>query len=91
MVQGGGAATRLAVSGFKPEQRGFSVEVIYADHLIKPDIGANIVRGWCDNDAVDMMIAGPNSAVGLATCFVAREKGKVCLGTAVTTSDFTGK
>ncbi|XSC47556.1 ABC transporter substrate-binding protein [Bradyrhizobium sp. RDT10] len=91
MGQGGVAATRLAVADFRPEEKGFPVEIIYADHQNKADVGANIVRGWFDNDGIDMMIAGPNSAVGLATSFVAREKDKVCLGTAVTTSDFTGK
>ncbi len=91
MGPGGVAAANLAVADFKPEEKGFSVEIVYADHLNKPDVGANIVRRWFDVDGVDMMIAGPNSAVGLATSFVAREKDKVCLGTAVTTSDFTGK
>ena len=91
MGPGGVAAARLAVADFKPEQKGFSAEIVYADHANKADVGASIVRRWFDTEGVDMMIAGPNSAVGLATSFVAREKDKVCLGTAVTTSDFTGR
>lgn len=91
MGPGGVAAARLAISDFKPEQKGFSAELVSADHVNKADVGASIVRRWFDTEGVDMMIAGPNSAVGLATSFVAREKDKVCLGTAVTTSDFTGK
>lgn len=91
MGPGGVAAARLAIADFQPETKGFSAEVISADHMNKADIGASIVRRWFDTDGVDMMIAGPNSAVGLATSFIAREKDKVCLGTAVTASDFTGK
>lgn len=91
MGPNGVAAARLAIADFKPETKGFSAEVIFADHANKPDVGAGIVRRWFDSEGVDMMIAGPNSAVGLATSFVAKEKDKVCLGTAVTTSDFTGK
>ena len=91
MGPGGVAAARLAIADFKPEDKGFSAELVSADHVNKADVGASIVRRWFDTEGVDMMIAGPNSAVGLATSFVAREKDKVCLGTAVTTSDFTGK
>lgn len=87
----GVAAARLAIADFKPESKGFMAELVSADHMNKADVGASIVRRWFDNDGVDMMIAGPNSAVGLATSFISREKDKVCLGTAVTTSDFTGK
>lgn len=87
----GVAAVKLAIADFKPETKGFSVELTSADHMNKADVGAGIVRKWFDTDGVDMMIAGPNSAVGLATSFVTKEKDKVCMGTAVTTSDFTGK
>ncbi len=82
---------RQAVTDFAPESRGFNVEIIYADHQNKPDVGGTIVRRWFDSEGVDMMIAGPNSAVGLAASFIAKEKDKVCMGTAVTASEFTGK
>ena len=54
-------------------------------------VGGTIVRKWFDADGVDMVIAGPNSAVGLAVSFVAQEKDKVCMGAAVTASEFAGK
>lgn len=88
---GGVGCTRQAVVDFDPKSRGFNVEVLYADHLNKPDVGANIVRKWYDSDGVDMIIAGPNSAVALAAAFITKEKNKVCMGTSVTTMDFTGK
>ena len=57
----------------------------------RPMSGAAIVRRWLDNEGVDMVIAGPNSSVGLAASFVCKERDKVCLGVAVTSTEFTGK
>ena len=82
---------RQAVIDFLPSERGFGAEIVYADHQNKPDVGSAIVRNWFDTDGVDMVIAGPNSAVGLAVSYIAREKNKVCMGAAVTASEFTGK
>ena len=82
---------RQAVTDFEPASKGFAAEVVFADHQNKPDVGSTIVRDWFDNDGVDMLIAGPNSAVGLAVSHIAREKNKVCMGAAVTASEFTGK
>ncbi len=82
---------RQAVIDFAPQTKGFNAEIVYGDHLNKPDVGGTIVRRWFDSEGVDMMIAGPNSAVGLAASFIAKEKDKVCMGAAVTASDFTGR
>ncbi len=82
---------RQAVIDFDPAARGFGAEVVFGDHQNKPDVGSTIVRNWFDNDGVDMLIAGPNSAVGLAVSHIAREKDKVCMGAAVTASEFTGR
>jgi len=83
--------TKQAVIDFNPGAQGFGVQVIYGDHQNKPDVGSAIVRNWFDAEGVDMLIAGPNSAVGLAVSYIAKQKDKVCMGAAVTASDFTGK
>ena len=82
---------RQAVTDFNPRGRGFEAEIVYGDHQNKPDVGGAIVRNWFDSEGVDMLVAGPNSAVGLAVSFIAKEKNKVCMGAAVTASEFTGK
>ena len=82
---------RQAVIDFAPEKAGFRAEILFGDHQNKADIGATLVRRWIDNDGVDMVIAGPNSAVGLAVSAVAHDKDRVCCGAAVTASEFTGK
>lgn len=82
---------KQAVEEHLARDKSFSVEVVYADHQNKADVGTAIVRRWFDNDGVDMMLAGPNSSVELAASFVCKEKDKACLGVAVTSTDFTGK
>ena len=88
MGPNGVACAEQAIADISP---GFPVEVIFGDHQNKADIGAGIARRWFDTDGVDMLIAGPNSAVGLAVSAIAYEKNKPCLGVAVTATEFTGK
>lgn len=82
---------KQAAEEFAATNSSFKADIIYADHQNKADVGASIVRRWFDTDGVDMVIAGPNSSVGLAASFVCKERDKVCLGVAVTSTEFTGK
>jgi branched-chain amino acid transport system substrate-binding protein len=69
---------------------GQKVEVIFADHQNKPDIGANIARQWYDTDGVDVIADVPTSSVALAVNEVSREKKKLAFFTGPATSDLTG-
>ena len=80
---------RQAVQDFGP--RGFGVEVVFADHQNKPDVGAGIARQWLDRDGVDMIADVPNSAVALAVNEVCRAKDKAYLNTYAGTTDLTGR
>ena len=71
--------------------RGFDVDVIFADHQNKPDLGAGIARQWYDRDGVDMILDVPTSSVGLAVGAVAKEKDKAYLNIGAATADLTGK
>lgn len=92
-IAGPGAveAAKMAVEDFKPESKGFRVEVIAADHQNKPDVGAAIVRGWFDQNVVDVVADVPTSSVALAVSQIARDKNRVFLITSAGTSDLTGK
>ena len=70
--------------------RGFTVEILSADHQNRPDVGSNIVRQWVDRDGVDMVIDVPTSSVGLAVNQVMREKNKAYVNVGSATSDLTG-
>ena len=81
------AAVRQAVAEFAP---GFQVEVIYADHQNKPDVGVSIARQWFDRDGVDCIFDVPTSSVALAVNNVAREKNRLYINTGAATGDLTG-
>ena len=83
----GVACAQQAVAEFG--SRGFTVEVISADHQNRPDVGVNIARQWYDQ-GVDMILDVPTSSVGLAVNNVAREKNKAYINTGSATSDLTG-
>ena len=81
-------ATRTAVQDFG--SRGFTVEVLSADHQNRPDVGVSISRQWLDRDGVDVIVDVPNSAVALAVNGVVRERNKVYLNSTAATVELTG-
>jgi branched-chain amino acid transport system substrate-binding protein len=84
-------AARLAVEELGGKVAGSAVEVVFADHQNKPDVGTSIVRQWFDRDGVDAVLDVGTSSVALAVNEVVREKNKVHLNTGAATSDLTGK
>jgi branched-chain amino acid transport system substrate-binding protein len=89
--QGSVVAARMAVEDFGAAAKNMKVEIIFADHQNKADVGANIARQWYDSDKVDMIADVPNSAVALAVNQITRDKGKAFLVSGAATSDLTGK
>jgi branched-chain amino acid transport system substrate-binding protein len=67
------------------------IEVVFADHQNKPDVGSNIVRQWFDVDQVDAVVDVPTSSVALAVNNITKEKNKVFLVSGAASSDLTGK
>jgi branched-chain amino acid transport system substrate-binding protein len=82
-------ATRMAVEDFGGSVLGRPVEVLSADMQNKPDVASNIVRSWFDREGVDMVTDIPVSSVALAVQAVAREKKKVLMISAATTTELT--
>ena len=88
--QGSLIAAKLAAEDFQKQNPGIKVELLFADHQNKPDIGANIARAWYDNDGIDVIADVPNSAVALAVQQITRDKNKIFLISGGGTSDLTG-
>jgi branched-chain amino acid transport system substrate-binding protein len=88
--QGSVTAAKMAVEDFGkiPDTK---VEVVFADHQNKPDVGSNIARQWFDVDGVDVIVDVPTSSVALAVSQLTKEKNKVFIGSGPGTSDLTGK
>src|SRR6266699_162770 len=89
--QGSVVAARMAVEDFGAEKKGLKVEVIFADHQNKADVGSNVARQWYDTDKVDVIVDVPNSAVALAVNQITRDKGRALLVSGAATADLTGK
>jgi branched-chain amino acid transport system substrate-binding protein len=83
-------AARMAVEDYGGKAAGRKVEVVFADHLNKPDVGSVIARKWLDEDGVSLVIDLPNSAVALAVNEIVRQKNKVLIGSGAGTSELTG-
>jgi branched-chain amino acid transport system substrate-binding protein len=90
--QGSVWAARKAVEDFcKSTKCHDRIEVIFADHQNKPDIGSNTARQWYDVDNVDVVVDVPTSSVALAVNNITKEKNKVFLNSGAATADLTGK
>ena len=84
-------AAKQAVEDFHPEQHGFKVEILSADHQQKPDVGVAVARQWFDREGVDAVADLNNSAIALAVAGIVNQKNKVQLTTGAASSDLTGK
>jgi branched-chain amino acid transport system substrate-binding protein len=81
---------KLAVEDFGAAAKGMKVEIVYADHQNKADIGSRLARSWFDVDKVDVIVEGGSSAVALAVSEATRQRNKVMLASGAATSDLTG-
>lgn len=84
------AATRMAVEDNGGMAGGRAIEVVFADHQNKPDVGMGIARKWLDEDGIDVILDVPNSAIALAVAQLATERNKVFVGVGAGTADLTG-
>src|SRR6202035_4947988 len=73
------AAAQMAVDDFGGKVLGKPIQLISADHQIKPDIAAGISRQWYDRDQVDLIVDVPVSAVGLAVQNIANARKRLLL------------
>lgn len=84
-------AVKMAVEDFGGQIDGKPIEVVFADHQNKPDVGVAIATEWYDRDGVDMIADVPGSAIALAIQNIAKERGKVFIAGGAASSDLTGK
>src|SRR5580700_1680615 len=84
-------AAQMAVEDSGLTKKGWTIDVIAADHQNKPDVGTGIVRKWIDEDKVDVIVDSPNSGVSLAVAGVVKEKNGVFMDSGAASSDLTGK
>jgi branched-chain amino acid transport system substrate-binding protein len=73
---GGVEAIKMAIADMGGAINGKKIEIVYADHQNKADIAASKAREWFDQEGVDMLLGGTNSATNLAMAKVAADKKK---------------
>jgi branched-chain amino acid transport system substrate-binding protein len=83
-------AARMAIEEFGGKVLGKKIELVFADHQNKADIGLAKAREWFDRDGVDMVADFSNSSVGFAVQTLAKDRDRVAL-IAAASADFTGK
>ena len=69
-------AAKMAVADFGGKVLGRPIEILDADHQNKADVGSGIARRWFDVDKVGLVTGLGNSAVAIAVCELAKERGK---------------
>lgn len=84
-------AARLAVEDFGGKVAGKPIEVVFADHLNKPDVGSEVAQRWFDRDGVDTIVDIGNSAVALAVLEVAKARNKAFIPSGSGSTLLTGK
>lgn len=78
--QGAVTAVQMAIDDFKAQHKPkFAIEMVYADHQNKADVGSNKVREWYDTEGVDMVTDLLNSGVSLAVGKVTQEKKRIAI------------
>src|SRR3982074_3639650 len=84
-------AARMAAEDFNGGGKGIKVEIVYADHPNKADLGQAIARKWLGVEGVDAIVDVPNSAVGLCINSLLRDSRMTFLASSTASSDLTGK
>lgn len=87
--QGSVEAARLAIEDFGGSVLGQPVELVFADHQHKADVGVAIAREWYENDGVDLILDVPNSSIALAITALAAEEKKLAIFASAATDKLT--
>ena len=77
--QGSVTAARMAIEEMGGKVLGKPIELVFADHQNKPDVAANLARGWFDQGKVDMVTDFPTTSTALAVMEIARQKNRIVM------------
>ena len=82
-------AIRMAIEDAGGNINGKKIELLTADHQNKADVASARAREWFDQQHLDVLIGGTNSATSLAMAQVAAEKKKPFIAVGAGASDLT--
>ena len=84
-------AAQLAIEDSAAVTKGWKVELVNADHLMKPDIASAIARAWFDVDKVDAIFDLPVSSTTFAGVEIGKTHNKPIIISGGGSADLTGK
>lgn len=84
-------AIRMAIADAGGQINGKKIELLTADHQNKADLASSKAREWFDQQKLDMLIGGTNSATNIAMAAVAADKKKPFISIGSASSDMTNK
>ena len=84
-------AASLAIEEFRAAHREIAVELVSADHQMKPDVASLLARRWISQDGVDVIVDVAGSTNALAVSDVARGTKTAVLISGATVNDLSGK
>ena len=88
--EGSVLAARMAVEDFGDTMAKRPIEILFADHQNKPDVGVDIARQWIATGGVSAIADVPTSSVALAVQQICRETSRIALLSGAGSSDLTG-
>lgn len=88
--KGSVVAAELAIADFGGKVLGKPIELVFADHQSKTDIGMATARRWYDAEQVDVILDVPVSSIALGVQQLTRERNRVLLMMGAGSSELTG-
>ena len=90
--KGSVAAVQMAIEDFGGKVLDRKIELLTADHQLKPSVGSSIVTDWFDRDNVSVVVGLAGSSVALAAQAIAKNRPKkMLLHTVAQTTELAGK
>jgi branched-chain amino acid transport system substrate-binding protein len=86
------AAAQMAIEDFGGKVLGRKIDLLTADHQLKPTIGSAIVTEWFDRDGVSAIFNLTGSSVALAANAIVKDRPtKAVVNTGASSTDLNGK
>ena len=90
--KGSAIAVQMAIDDFGGSVLGRKIELLVADHQMKPSVGGPLITQWFDRDGVSAVVGLAGSSVALAANAIAKDRpNRTVLHTIPLSSDLSGK
>jgi branched-chain amino acid transport system substrate-binding protein len=90
--KGSAVAVQMAIDDFGGTVLGKKIELLVADHQMKPSVGSALITQWFDKEGVSVVVGLAGSSVALAAQAIAKDRpNRTLLHTIPLSSELIGK